>query len=117
MPIHTTGKSHRRAIAIALRNQDAQRSSRIRNAMMFLAVVMLGLAMATSAFAADRAGNNLDFSRGGFHDNRSGFQGPVVGTIPAMPPPVFNQSVPYTVQQTPETPVSPASPGSVFGNG
>ena len=35
---------------------------------------------------------------------------------PALPPPVFNPSSPYTVPQTPEVPVSPASPGSIFGN-
>jgi hypothetical protein len=34
----------------------------------------------------------------------------------SLPPPLFNQSNPYTVPQSPEKPVSPASPGSVFGD-
>jgi hypothetical protein len=41
---------------------------------------------------------------------------PYVNQVPASPPPVLNQSTPYTVPQSPEAPVSPASPGSVFGN-
>jgi hypothetical protein len=41
---------------------------------------------------------------------------PLLDRAPAMPPPAFNPSSPYTVPQTRQTPVSPASPGSVFGS-
>ena len=41
---------------------------------------------------------------------------PLLNRAPAMPPPAFNPSSPYTVPQSPEAPVSPASPGSVFGS-
>jgi hypothetical protein len=39
---------------------------------------------------------------------------PLLDGGPSMQP-HFNQSIPYTVPQSPETPVSPGSPGSVFG--
>jgi hypothetical protein len=39
---------------------------------------------------------------------------PLLDGAPSMQP-HFNQSIPYTVPQSPETPVSPGSPGSVFG--
>jgi hypothetical protein len=41
---------------------------------------------------------------------------PMLDGAPSIQP-QFNQSVPYTVPQSPETPVSPGSPGSVFGPG
>jgi hypothetical protein len=41
---------------------------------------------------------------------------PLLDRAPAMPPPAFNPSSPYTVPQSREAPVSPASPGSVFGS-
>jgi hypothetical protein len=108
----------RKAVAIQFGNEDLRQSSRMRNAMILLAIVMLGTAMATHAFAAGRLGNNVGLSEG-FHGGhvRSGFHGSIIDTAPTMPAPSFNPSDPYTVPQSPETPVSPASPGSVFGNG
>jgi hypothetical protein len=41
---------------------------------------------------------------------------PMLDGAPSIQP-RFNQSIPYTVPQSPETPVSPGSPGSVFGPG
>jgi hypothetical protein len=45
---------------------------------------------------------------------RQPYFGPLLNSVPSMPPPIFNPSSPYTVPPSPETPVSPASPGSVF---
>jgi len=42
---------------------------------------------------------------------------PFLDSIPSMPAPTFNPSIPYTMPESPETPVSPTSPGSVFGTG
>jgi hypothetical protein len=107
-----------KAVAIQLRNEDVRQTSRMRNAMILLAIVMLGTAVATHAFAAGRMGGGLGLdsgSRGGHMSH--GFQPPILDEAPTMPAPTFNPSDPYTVPQSPETPVSPASPGSVFGNG
>jgi hypothetical protein len=107
-----------KAIAIQLQNEDVRQTSRMRNAMILLAVVMLGTAVATHAFAAGRMGGGFGLdsgSRGGHMSH--GFQPPILDEAPTMPAPTFNPSDPYTVPQSPETPVSPASPGSLFGNG
>ena len=105
-----------RAVAIQLRNEGLQRTPRMRNAMILLAIVTLGAAMATHAFAAGRMGGGLGAEFRGAHMSH-GFQPPVLNEAPTMPAPTFNPSDSYTVPQSPETPVSPASPGSVFGNG
>jgi len=107
-----------KAIAIQLCNEDVRQTSRTRNAMILLAIVMLGTAVATHAFAAGRMGGGLGLDSGfrGGHMSH-GFQPPILDEAPTMPAPTFNPSDPYTVPQSPETPVSPASPGSVFGNG
>jgi hypothetical protein len=88
-----------------------------RNAMILLAIAALGTMAATHALAAQSGSNGVHFE-GGLQSNRAGgaFQGQVIERVPAMPPPTFNPSTPYTVPQSPEVPVSPASPGSVFGN-
>jgi hypothetical protein len=92
----------------------------MRKVMVLLAIVMLGTAMATHAFAAGHVGGmggGLGLG-GGFHGGHMshGFQPPILDEAPAMPAPTFNPSESYTLPQSPETPVSPASPGSVFGN-
>ena len=78
------------------------------------AAALLVGAVATDALAAGHGGVGGGF--GGGH-MRGRFRGPLLESVPSMPPPVFNPSSPYTVPASPETPVSPASPGSVFGNG
>jgi hypothetical protein len=115
----STGDRRGKAIAITLRNQDVQQTSHIRNAMVLLAIIALGTAMATHAHAAEGIGN----ASGGFHGTHmpgshmhGGFGGPFLDGAPSMPAPTFNPSDPYTVPQSPEMPVSPASPGSVFGD-
>jgi hypothetical protein len=118
MIINSKNRTNRRAVAIALSTHNAQQPSRIRNAMMLLAIVALGSTMASHAFAAGRMGNGFGASSGFQGDHmRSGSQGSVIDEAPTMPAPTFNPSDPYTVPETPETPVSPASPGSVFGDG
>jgi hypothetical protein len=84
-----------------------------RNTRILLAAIVLGTMMATQASAAGRSATGVYGNV--FHNSPppSAFQGSVI-TAPAMPPPAFNTSVPYTVPQAPEVPVSPASPGSVF---
>ena len=113
-----TANRRGKAIAIQLRNEDLRQTSRTRNAMILLALVMLGTAVATHALAAGRMGGGLGLDSGfrGGHTSH-GFQPPILDEAPTMPAPTFNPSDPYTVPQSPETPVSPASPGSVFGNG
>jgi hypothetical protein len=109
-----------KAIAIELcnENEDVRQTSRTRNAMILLAIVMLGTAVATHAFAAGRMGGGFGLDSGfrGGHMSH-GFQPPILDEAPTRPVPTFNPSDPYTVPQSPETPVSPASPESVFGNG
>jgi hypothetical protein len=105
-----------RAIAIDFNQGGEQKTFRSRNVMILSAIVMLGAAMATNAFAAGRVGSGLSGGFGGGHMSR-GFAPPILDEPPTMPAPTFNPSDSYTVPQSPETPVSPASPGSVFGNG
>jgi hypothetical protein len=107
---------HRRVVASQIRNEDLWQTSRMRNAMIPLVIVILGAAMSTHAFAAGRLGGGLDGGSRATHMSH-GFQPPVLNEAPTMPAPTFNPSNPYAVPQSPETPVSPASPGSVFGNG
>jgi hypothetical protein len=109
-----------RAIAIEVNQGVEQQTFRMRKVMVLLAIVMLGTAMATHAFAAGHMGGmggGLGLG-GGFHGGHMshGFQPPILDEAPAMPAPTFNPSESYTLPQSPETPVSPASPGSVFGN-
>jgi hypothetical protein len=113
-----TANRRGKTVAIQLRNQDLRQTSRMRNAMILLAIVMLGTAVATHAFAAGRMGGGLGLDSGfrGGHISH-GFQPPILDDTPTMPAPTFNPSDPYTAPQSPEIPVSPASPGSVFGNG
>jgi len=117
-----TGNRREKTIAIQFSNENEQRTSRIRDAMILLAIVMLGTAVGTHAFAAGRMGGGVGFS-GGFGNGHvsGGSHSPVFNGHPPpvfnMPAPVFNPSEPYTVPQSPDTAVSPASPGSVFGNG
>jgi hypothetical protein len=96
---------------------DLNEKRHISNAMILLAIVVLGTAVATHALAA-QSGSNGVHPGSGFQSNHVGgvFQGQAIDRAPSMPPPVFNPSIPYTVPQSPEVPVSPASPGSVFGN-
>jgi hypothetical protein len=70
------------------------------------------MAVATDALAAGHGGGG----GGGFGGGHmgGGFRGPLLESVPSMPPPVFNPSSPYTVPASPETPVSPGSPGSIF---
>jgi hypothetical protein len=111
-----TANRRGQTVAVQLCNEDLRQTSRMRNAMILLAIVILGTAVATHAFAAGRMGGGLD---GGFRAAHMshGFQPPILNEAPTMPAPTFNPSDPYTVPQSPETPVSPASSGSVFGNG
>ena len=107
-----------RAIAIEVNQGVEQQAFRMRKVMVLLAIVMLGTAMATHAFAAGRMGGmGGGLGLGGFHGGMShGFQPPVLNEAPAMRARTFNPSESYTLPQSSETPVSPASPGSVFGN-
>ena len=111
-----------RAIAIEVNQGVEQQTFRTRKVMVLLAIVMLGTAMATHAFAAGRVGGMGGGMGGGlgggFHGGHMshGFQPPVLNEAPAMPTPTFNPLESYTLPQSTETPVSPASPGSVFEN-
>ncbi len=111
-----TANRRGKAVAVQLRNEDLRQTSRTRNAMILLALVMLGTAVATHALAAGRMGGGLGLDSG-FRGGHVSHQPSILDEAPTMPAPTFNQSDPYTVPQSPETPVSPASPGSVFGNG
>lgn len=95
--------------------QKAKQRTIARNALMLLAVMTLSIAAATDGVAAGRSGRGGGGFRGGHIGG--GFRGPLLNSVPAMQPPVYNPSSPYTVPASPEIPVSPASPGSVFGNG
>ena len=80
------------------------------------AALLVGMmAVATDALAAGHGGGGGGRFGGGHMGG--GFRGPLLESVPSMPPPIFNPSTPYTVPASRETPVSPASPGSVFGNG
>jgi hypothetical protein len=107
-----------RAIAIGFDQEAGQQTFRMRKAMLLVAIVMLGTAMASHAFAAGAhmgGGLGLGGGFGGGHMSH-GFAPPIIDQTPPMAP-TFNPSDSYTVPQSPEAPVSPASPGSVFGNG
>jgi hypothetical protein len=80
------------------------------------AALLVGMiAFATDSLAAGHGGGGGGRFGGGHMGG--GFRGPLLESVPSIPPPIFNPSTPYTVPAAPETPVSPASPGSVFGNG
>jgi hypothetical protein len=81
----------------------------ICSARIVLSCVVLGIALATDAIAAEHADHGV-----GHGHARGGFSAPIL-TIPS-PPPTLNPYSPYNVPQAPETPVSPVSPGSIFGN-
>jgi hypothetical protein len=84
--------------------------------LLLLAGILLGTMVAEAALAAERGPTNAAAGAGFQSNHVSGFDRPTFDRGPALPPPVFNQSNPYTVPQSPERPVSPASPGSVFGD-
>ena len=90
------------------RNEKAIRP----HAMILLAIVVLGIVVATHASAA--GGGTSAGEQQGYHAG-TGFQGSAIA-VPAMPTPTLNPSIPYRVAQSPEVPVSPASPRSIFGN-
>jgi hypothetical protein len=81
---------------------------------LLLAGIVLGTVVAKGALAAERGLTNVP-AGAGFQSNHIGGFDRLL-RAPVLPPPVFNQSNPYTVPQSPERPVSPASPGSVFGD-
>jgi hypothetical protein len=81
--------------------------------LLLLAGIVLGTVVATGVLAAQPGPTNVP----GFQNPVSGgFGGSPFYSAPALPPPVFNPSDPYTLPQPPEKPVSPASPGSIFGD-
>jgi hypothetical protein len=84
---------------------------------LLLVAIVLATVAVKGALAAEPGSTNVPGS-GGFQSNHvnGGFGGSTFYRAPAMPPPVFNQSNPYTMPQSPERPVSPASPGSIFGD-
>ena len=79
------------------------------------AALLVGMMAVADALAAGHGGGG----GGGFGGGHmgGGFRGPLLESVPSIPPPIFNPSTPYTVPASPETPVSPASRGSSFGNG
>jgi hypothetical protein len=83
--------------------------------LLLLVGVVFGTMAARGALAADRGANSVPAGAGLQSNHIGGFDRPLERG-PIMPPPVFNQSNPYTMPQSPERPVSPASPGSVFGD-
>jgi hypothetical protein len=84
--------------------------------LLLLAGIVLGTVVATGVLAAEPGHTNIP-AGAGFQNHVSGaFGGSTFYRAPALPPPVFNPSDPYTVPQPPERTVSPASPGSVFGD-
>lgn len=80
-----------RAIAIEFNQGVEQQTFRMRKAMLLLAIIMLGTAIASHAFAAGRMGHDFGLS-GGVHGDhvRSGFHGSILDTVPSMPAPTFN---------------------------
>ena len=83
--------------------------------LLLLAAIVLGTVLAKGALAAERGPTGVPAGAGFQGNHIGGFDRPL-DRAPALPPPVFNQSTPYTAPQTPERSVSPASPGSVFGD-
>src|SRR5207248_5446734 len=105
----TTAKNraNRRATATAVGFDHGveQRNYRKRDAMILLAIVMLGTVMATHAFAAGGMGGRVGDGPGlGGGHMSGGFHGSIIDQAPSMPAPTFNRSDPYTVRQSPETP-------------
>lgn len=84
--------------------------------LLLLAGIALGTVVATGVLAAEPSPTNVGAGAGFQNHVSGGFGGSTFYPSPALPPPVFNPSDPYTVPQSPERPVSPASPGSVFGD-
>ena len=103
--LRETTDRHGKILAIQLRNEDVRQTPRMRNAMILLAIVMLGTAVATHAFSQGRMGGGLDGGFRGAHMSH-GFQPPILNEAPTMPAPTFNPSNPFTVPQSSETPVS-----------
>ena len=83
--------------------------------LLLLAGIVLGTVVAKGVLAAERGLTNVPAGPV-FQNNHIGDFDRPLDRAPALPPPVFNQSSPYTVPQSLERPVSPASPGSVFGD-
>jgi hypothetical protein len=83
--------------------------------LLLLAAIVLGTVLAKGALAAERGPTGVPAGAGSQSNHIGGFDRPL-DRAPALPPPVFNQSTPYTAPQSPERSVSPASPGSVFGD-
>jgi hypothetical protein len=99
--------------ALALNNREMRHTG---STMILLAVVFLGMMIATHAWAAESGANSARGSGSARYPSGLEFQGPVY-TAPAVPTsPTLNPSEQYIVPQSPETPVSPGSPGSVFGD-
>jgi hypothetical protein len=88
--------------------------SSARNAMVLFTLLIFETALAPFAMAAERGPTDVLVGPGVQSNHIGGFDRPL-DRVPA-PPPVFNQSAPYTAPQSPERSVSPASPGSVFGD-
>jgi hypothetical protein len=83
--------------------------------LLLLAGIVLGTMAARGALATDRGANSVPAGAELHSKHIGGFDRPL-DRGPVMPPPVINQSNPYTMPQSPERPISPASPGSVFGD-
>ena len=86
-----------------------------RNAMVLFTLLIFETALAPFAMAAERGPADVPVGPGVQSNHIGGLDRPL-DRVPALPPPVFNQSAPYTAPQSPERSVSPASPGSVFGD-
>ena len=77
------------------------------------AALLVGtMAVATDALAAGHGGGGGGF--GGGHMG-GGFRGPLLESVPSMPPPAFNPSSPYTVPASPETPFRRQARGRYLG--
>ena len=59
-----------------------------RNAVILLAAITLSIAVATDGLAGGRGGRGGGGLRGGHI--RGGFRGPLLNSVPSMPPPIFN---------------------------
>src|SRR5438067_11856716 len=103
--VNTTAKNraNRRAAAIAVGFDHSieQRNSRKRHAMILLAIVMFGTAMATHAFATEGMSGRMGGGTGdglglGAGHMSGGFHGSIIDRAPSMPAPTFNPSDPYT---------------------
>ena len=78
--------------------------------LLLLAAIVLGTVLAKGALAAERGPTGVPAGAGFQSNHVGGFDRPR-DRGPALPPPVFNQSNPYTVPQSPERPVSPRESG------